>query len=115
MSPRPRRAVAQTIQRATGASVVAAGNDDPAILCELHSHGNMSPFGSRTDDADEPGACIYAVIGRLGTAPEIHDRMGVYGGYWHPLPVTAVFTGNGGFTDLTKKENDPCPSSPSTT
>lgn len=41
--------------------------------------------------------------------------MGVYGGYWHPLPVTAVFTGNGGFTDLTKKENDPCPSSPSTT
>jgi PRTRC genetic system protein A len=85
-------------QRATGVSVVAAGNDDANTLCELHSHGNMNAFWSRTDDADEQGARVYAVIGRLDTAPEIRVRVGVYG-YWQPLPVTAVFAGGAGFTD----------------
>jgi PRTRC genetic system protein A len=101
-------------QHATGVSVMAAGNSDANTLCELHSHGNMNAFWSRTDDADEQGARVYAVIGRLGTAPEIHVRVGVYG-YWHPLPVTAVFTGVGGFTDLYHEENDPCPSTPPST
>jgi hypothetical protein len=86
----------------------------PAVLCELHSHGNMRAFWSRTDDADEQGARVYAVIGRLDTAPEIRIRVGVYG-YWHPLPVTAVFTGAGGFTDLYHEENDPCLSIPPST
>jgi PRTRC genetic system protein A len=101
-------------QRASGATVVAAGNDDANILCELHSHGNMSAFWSRTDDADEQGARVYAVIGRLDTAPEIRVRVGVYG-HWQPLPVTAVFTGAGGFTDLYNEENDPCLSIPPST
>lgn len=96
------------VQRAAGATVMAAGNDDASILCELHSHGNMSAFWSRTDDADEQGARIYAVIGRLNTVPEIRIRVGVYG-YWQPLPVTTVFTGAGGFTDLYREENQSCP------
>ena len=97
------------VQRATGVTVMTAGNDDPNILCELHSHGNMSAFWSRTDDADEQGARVYAVIGRLDTSPEIRIRVGVYG-YWHPVPVTAVFTGEAGFTDLYHEENKSCPS-----
>jgi PRTRC genetic system protein A len=96
------------VQRATGVAIVAAGDDDADILCELHSHGNMRAFWSRTDDADEQGARLYAVIGRLDTAPEIRIRVGVYG-YWHPVPVTAVFTGGAGFTDLYHEENESCP------
>jgi PRTRC genetic system protein A len=101
-------------QRVTGASVVVAGDSDPAVLCEVHSHGNMSAFWSQTDDADELGAWVYTVIGRLDTAPEIRVRVGVYG-YWHPLPVTAVFTGAGGLTDLYNEENGPCLSIPPST
>jgi hypothetical protein len=69
----------------------------------------MPAFFSRTDDADEQGARIYAVMGRLDTAPEIRLRLGVYG-YWHPLPLTAVFTGAAGFKDLNKEKHTPCPS-----
>jgi PRTRC genetic system protein A len=82
--------------RATGVSVTAAGSSDPAVFCDLHSHGNMRAFWSRTDDADEQSARVFAVIGKLDTEPEIRLRVGLYG-YWRPLPVTAVFTGCGPF------------------
>lgn len=91
-------------QQTTGVSVIAAGGNDLAILCDLHSHGNMRAFFSRTDDADEQSTKAYAVIGKLDTEPEIRLRVGVYG-YWQPLPVTAVFTGTGRFKDLYLKEN----------
>ena len=91
------------VQQTSSVAVLASGHDDAHTFCELHSHGNMRAFWSRTDDADEQGARLYAVIGRLDTAPEICVRVGVYG-YWQPLPVTAVFTGAGGFTDLFYKE-----------
>ncbi|HIP73617.1 MAG TPA: hypothetical protein EYH05_19745 [Anaerolineae bacterium] len=81
-------------QRATAASVLAIGIDDPAVICDLHAHGNMRAFWSRTDDADEQSARLFAVIGKLDSEPEIRLRVGVYG-YWMPLPVTAVFTGCG--------------------
>ncbi len=102
------------VQQATGVTVMAAGNDDPNTLCELHSHGNMHAFWSMTDDADEQGARLYAVIGRLDAASEIRIRVGVYG-HWHPVPVTAVFTGGAGFTDLYHEENESCPSIPLST
>jgi hypothetical protein len=65
----------------------------------------MSAFWSSTDDTDEQGARLYAVIGKLDTTPEIRLRVGVYG-YWRLLPVTAVFTGSGPFQDLYAKEKD---------
>lgn len=86
-------------QQTTAVSVLAADTADQSVLCDLHSHGNMPAFFSRTDDADEQGAKVYAVIGKLDTAPEIRLRVGVYG-YWISLPVTAVFTGNGPFDTL---------------
>lgn len=101
-------------QRATRVSVVAAGGNDPAILCDLHSHGHRPAFWSSTDNADEQSARIFAVVGKLDTEPEIRMRVGVYG-YWRPLPVTAVFTGAGGFTDLHAKEKKPCPLIPTQT
>jgi PRTRC genetic system protein A len=91
-------------QRTTGVSVMAASGNDPAILCDLHSHGNMRAFWSSTDDADEQSARIFVVVGKLDMEPEIRLRVGVYG-YWQPLPVTAVFTGSGRFKDLYLKEN----------
>lgn len=91
-------------QQATAVSVLAPGCDDATILCDLHSHGNMPAFFSQTDDADEQAAKLYAVIGKLDTAPEIRLRVGVYG-YWMALPITAVFTGNGPFKDLYEEKN----------
>lgn len=92
-------------QQATAVSVLAPGCDDANILCDLHSHGNMSAFFSQTDDADEQAAKLYAVIGKLDTAPEIRLRVGVYG-YWMALSVTAVFTGNSPFNDLHQEKNN---------
>lgn len=91
-------------QQATAVSVLAPGSNDANILCDLHSHGNMPAFFSQTDDADEQAAKLYAVIGKLDTAPEIRLRVGVYG-YWLSLPLTAVFTGNGPFKDLHQEKN----------
>ncbi len=86
-------------QQQVGAiSIMAVGGGAPDILCDLHSHGNMPAYFSQTDDADEQGARLYAVIGRLDSKPEIRLRVGVYG-YWQALPVTAVFTDRGSFVE----------------
>jgi PRTRC genetic system protein A len=90
-------------QQTTGVSVTTTSSDDPAIICDLHSHGNMRAFWSAADDADEQGTQLYAVIGNLDSTPEIRLRVGAFG-YWQPLPVTAVFTGSGEFKDVYLKE-----------
>jgi PRTRC genetic system protein A len=89
-------------QAATASSVVTAGDGDPSILCELHSHGNMAAYFSATDNADEQGARLYGVMGRLDSEPELQLRVGVYG-YWLPLPVTAVFRSSGPFSEKEKQ------------
>lgn len=79
--------------------------DAASIICDLHSHGNMRAFFSQTDNADEQGARLYAVIGRLDSEPEMRLRVGVYG-HWLALPLTAVFTNNGPFKDLHQENED---------
>ena len=86
-------------QRVTGISVLASVSCEDDIICDLHTHGNMPAFWSATDDKDEQGAQLYAVVGKLDTVPEIRLRLGLYG-YWLPLPVTAVFTSSSPFKDL---------------
>ncbi len=86
-------------QQATAATVSAIGRAAEDIICDLHTHGNMPAFWSNTDDKDEQGCQIYAVVGKLDTEPEIQVRLGIYG-TWLRLPVTAVFTGCGPFKDL---------------
>ena len=88
--------VKKPAQQTTPTSVTTAVADAATIICDLHSHGNMRAFFSQTDNADEQGARLYAVIGKLDSEPEMRLRVGVYG-YWLALPLTAVFTNNGPF------------------
>ncbi len=49
-------------------------------LLEIHSHGTMPAFFSVTDDKEENGLRIYAVIGNLDQRPAtISVRVSVYG------------------------------------
>jgi hypothetical protein len=54
----------------------------------------MRPFFSRTDDRDETGFRIYAVIGDINfhsnVPPSIRVRVGVYGHFW-PIPAASIF------------------------
>lgn len=59
-------------------------------LIELHSHHRMRPYFSPTDDKDESGIRLYAVIGRICTRPTIRLRVGVYQHFWE-IPATWVF------------------------
>ena len=91
--------VRKPVQKATPTSIKAIGIEKPEILCDLHSHANMPANFSPTDNRDERGARVYAIIGKLDNAPEIRLRVGLYG-YWLPLPVTAVFTDSGPFKEI---------------
>lgn len=97
--------VKKPAQQKTATSVTTAVADADSIICDLHSHGNMRAFFSQIDNADEQGARLYAVIGRLDSEPEMRLRVGVYG-YWLALPLTAVFTNNGSFKDLHQEKKD---------
>lgn len=60
-------------------------------LIEIHSHGHMDAFFSATDNRDETGFRIYAVLGKLGSSrPAIGARVGVYG-HFCPIPAGMVF------------------------
>ena len=59
-------------------------------LVEIHSHHSMGAFFSTTDDADQQGFRIYAVLGRINTCPTIRMRIGVYGYFWE-VPAGWVF------------------------
>jgi PRTRC genetic system protein A len=59
-------------------------------LIDLHSHGSLPPFFSRTDNMDEQSFRIYAVLGEVDGAPRICVRVGVYGNYFN-IPASTVF------------------------
>ena len=61
-----------------------------SALIDLHSHGALSPFFSPTDDKDEQGFRIYAVIGEVDRLPRIRVRVGVYDHYFD-IPASKVF------------------------
>jgi PRTRC genetic system protein A len=75
------------------ASVFPMDKADPLgtrALIDLHSHAVMDPFFSPTDNKDEQGFRIFAVIGKVNENPEIRVRVGVYGNYWN-IPADLVF------------------------
>lgn len=75
------------------ASVFPMDKADPLgtrALIDLHSHAAMDPFFSPTDNKDEQGFRIFAVIGKVNGKPEIRVRVGVYGNYWN-IPADMVF------------------------
>ena len=63
-------------------------------LVDLHSHNSMPPFFSTTDNRDETGFRIYAVIGSIHPRglkpPRVRVRVGIYG-HVFPLPASDVF------------------------
>jgi hypothetical protein len=67
-------------------------------MCDLHSHHHMEARFSPTDDKEEAGFRIYAVIGRIYTLPEIRVRVGIYGHMWE-IPALTVFDRLGRFKD----------------
>jgi PRTRC genetic system protein A len=75
------------------ASVFPVDRSDPLgarALIDLHSHALLDPFFSRTDNKDEQGFRIFAVIGRVNQKPLILVRVGVYGNYGN-IPADLVF------------------------
>lgn len=75
------------------ASVYPVDKRDPLgtkALIDLHSHALMEPFFSPTDDKDEQGFRIFAVIGNVNERPEVRVRVGVYGNYWD-IPASMIF------------------------
>ena len=74
-------------------SVFPVDRSDPLglkALIDLHSHALMEPFFSPTDNKDEQGFRIFAVIGKVSAKPEIRVRVGVYGNYWN-IPASIIF------------------------
>ena len=81
------------LQVCRAASVFPVDRNDPAgtrALIDLHSHALMEPFFSRTDNKDEQGFRIFAVIGLVNDQPAIRVRVGVYGNYWN-IPAKMIF------------------------
>lgn len=72
-------------------------------LIEVHSHHSMRARFSETDDADEQGFRIYAVVGSLYENPEIAVRVGVYGYFWD-IPAIRVFAMPGWLSCATARE-----------
>lgn len=65
---------------------------------ELHSHHEMPARFSPTDNKEETGMRLYAVIGRIFTQPEIRVRVGIYGYFWE-FPASTVFELPASFKD----------------
>jgi hypothetical protein len=73
------------------------------VLLDLHSHHQMDAYFSPTDDADDTGLSVSAVVGQIYTEPEIVVRLNVYGHRW-PIPALLVFDSLGPFVDRHKGE-----------
>lgn len=75
----------------SGAAFCRALEEFSYIPIELHSHNRMGAFFSDTDNKDENGLRIYAVIGRVDQpVMDIRVRVSVYGHYW-TIPYELVF------------------------
>jgi PRTRC genetic system protein A len=93
-------------QQITKTSVVPCDRHDEtgtSALIDLHSHASFPPFFSSTDDKDETGFRIYAVIGNVDKTPTISVRVGVYSHYFN-IPASTVFELPDGIQDIYEKE-----------
>lgn len=60
-----------------------------SCLVEIHSHHEMRPEFSATDDEDETGFRIYGVCGSFRKRPSISFRVGLYGQFF-PTPASLI-------------------------
>ena len=61
-------------------------------VMDLHSHCGMRAYFSSTDNQDEQGLQLYAVVGELPHRPVVRLRMGIYA-YFQEIPWAGVFHG----------------------
>ena len=90
--PDPWRMV-MPMQIQSGGTVRPADEFHPAAkdaLVEIHSHHDMAPFFSSTDNRDEQGFRIYAVLGYIHRRPTIRVRVGIYG-HFMEIPACWAF------------------------
>lgn len=73
-------------------------------LVEIHSHHTMAAFFSQTDNTDQTGFRIYAVLGHITTTPTILVRVGVYGHFWN-VPMNWVFEEVPGLLDASVNDD----------
>ncbi|MDQ2810205.1 MAG: hypothetical protein M3Z04_25285 [Chloroflexota bacterium] len=66
------------------------GSSYAGALIEVHSHHGMAAFWSDTDDADEQGFRLYAVLGDIFQRPTLRVRVGIYGQFYE-LPAGTIF------------------------
>lgn len=90
------RLVAPRAQQATASRVRYAMPTYGSLLVDVHSHHELPAFFSSTDDADDAGLSVSAVIGRIFTRPELRCRLNVYG-HRVEVPPTILFDHLGPF------------------
>lgn len=74
--------------------------DPHDIVLECHSHHTMPAFFSGTDDRDEQGGRLYAVMGHLDRdTPQLALRAGLYGHWLYDLPALTIFDDIGPFVE----------------
>jgi PRTRC genetic system protein A len=74
--------------------------DPGQIVLDLHSHNVMGAFFSPTDDRDEQGGRLYAVMGHLDRPkPELVVRLGMYGTWLYNVPGLVLFDDLGPFVE----------------
>jgi PRTRC genetic system protein A len=92
-------------QDASTARVTYHIPDDTTVLLDLHSHHGMRAYFSATDDRDDQGLSVSAVIGRIFDRPEIVCRINVYG-HHHRIPALTVFERLSGMVDTGGRDAD---------
>jgi PRTRC genetic system protein A len=96
------RLVRREVGAATGGRVrYRLHPGDGAVVLDIHSHHRLPPFFSATDDADDVGVAVYAVVGAFGhpDGPAVRARLGALG-HWWPVSLAALVDGPLGVRDL---------------
>ena len=92
------RVVAPRAQEGTAASLRYTMPVAGTPLLDLHSHHAMRAYFSATDDRDDQGLSVSAVIGNIFERPEIVVRLNIYGLHC-AAPALMVFDSLGPFVD----------------
>lgn len=84
------RVVAPQAQEATATRVRYAMPAVGTVLADVHSHHAMPAYFSSTDDRDDTGLSVSAVLGNIFQRPELTVRINVYG-HRQVVPAGVVF------------------------
>jgi PRTRC genetic system protein A len=90
-------------QDASLSHVTTTGGNEPNLFMHVHTHGSGDAYFSATDNKDEQGLNLYAVLGNLNRLiPSIALRAGVHG-HFLPLMITEVFTATSLLTGMSEQ------------